>query len=61
MTDIKNLHVKCILGTSEDTLENKEEQPQARLEGSLLQSLKSSAFVILLGPCESHHVYPSSL
>lgn len=53
MTDIKNLHVKYVLGTSvmgEDTLENKEEQPQARLEGSLLQTLKSSAFVILLGP-----------
>lgn len=55
MNDIKNIHVKCILGRSvmgDDTLENKEEKPQARLEDSLLM-LKSSAFVVLLGPCES--------
>lgn len=63
MNDLKNLHMKCVLGSSvtgEDTLENKEEQPQARLEGSLLQNLNFSAFVVLLGSCESH-VYPSSL
>lgn len=53
MDDFKNLHVKCILGTfvaGEDTLENKEEQPQAMLKGSLLQNLKSSTFVVLWGP-----------